>query len=378
MNLDPLKNARQVIEQASAQVDDWLPAAMCQALLEGYHARWSDQQRRIAVREIETTHQTRLVNLDTMCSSRSFRIAGKIDKLAVQDGRLAIFDHKTTSQEIADLGGSFWRQLMVEAQPTHYELLLLSSGIQVEQVIWDVVRKPALRPRKLTPSQRDSLRDNGTYLGQAVSRETAQRFWERENRELYEVRLTQEVLQNPNRYFARRGVSRTREELAEYAQELWQIGQEILSARRNNRWYRNSGACMVYGTPCKFLGVCSGHDSIESERWGRKPHPHAELPAEVQEEPLDLLTPTRARSFQTCRRKHYYEYELGAERLEEKPTEALYFGGLWGRTLDAYWAAISPPQPGCTVSERSRHGHSSQSSNRQPIRRQPQTRCSPA
>jgi hypothetical protein len=96
---------------------------------------------------------------------------------------------------------------------------------------------------------------------------------------------------------------------------------------------------MSYGTPCKFLGICSGHDTPESDRWTRKQQVHNELDLEV--DGRSVLTNSRIRCFQTCRRKHFYEYELGLSRVDEEEREALFFGGLWHATLDAWWSAVS-------------------------------------
>lgn len=128
-------------------------------------------------------------------------------------------------------------------------------------------------------------------------------------------------------------------ELLEYATELWDHSQEILSARRTERTPRNSGACMLYGSPCQFLGVCSGHDEIDSDRWRRKQQVHAELPI-VDGDGRDILTNSRIRCFQTCRRKHHYQYELGVERVDDEEKESLYFGRIFHLALNAWWSCF--------------------------------------
>jgi hypothetical protein len=55
---------------------------------------------------------------------------------------------------------------------------------------------------------------------------------------------------------------------------------------------------MLYGSPCKFLGICSGHDTPDSDRWQKKSQIHPELPADI-ENPKGLLTNSRIRTFQT-------------------------------------------------------------------------------
>jgi hypothetical protein len=50
-----------------------------------------------------------------------------------------------------------------------------------------------------------------------------------------------------------------------------------------------------------------------------------------------VLTNSRLGVFRTCRRKHYYEYELGIERLDEEEAESLYFGTLWHEACAEWW-----------------------------------------
>lgn len=318
--------------------DRWQLAAMARGMLRGYDARWRASHASIEVLEIEATYLSKLTNLQTMRTSRTFSVAGKIDKLVRQNGALTLYDHKTTSMDITDPDSPYWRQLAVESQVSHYELLLLANAIKLEQVVWDVVRKPGIKPRKLTKKDLAEIVSLGSYCGFDLSDETVAfaKFGERENADLYECRVAQETIDNPDRYFARRSAKRLRSELVEYATELWDIASEMRPCNAK-RHYRNSDACMNYGTPCRFLGVCSGHDTIESDKWYRTNKVHDELELGSEINGREVLTNSRLKCFQTCKRKHYYEYELGIRRVEEEEREVLYFGSLWGRAMDEWW-----------------------------------------
>jgi hypothetical protein len=239
---------------------------------------------------------------------------------------------------------------------------------------------------------------SGSYFGVKLSESALEglRATERETLEAYEIRLADDCTnQRPEWYFQRRMIPRTDAELLEYAKELWGHGQDILHARREDRWPRNSGACMLYGRPCKFLAICSGYDSPDSDKWQRKQFVHNELPQvpscrcprcegekvieikpaavghpddlaeyvpcpECKGEGMlyssdgrDILTNSRIRCFQTCKRKHYYEYELGIERLDEEEAESLFFGNLWHVAQAAWWRPVQSP-----TTERNEHGNS--------------------
>jgi len=312
----------------------WVLDATVRGLMRGYDARWNDAQRLIKLVACEKQLDADLVNLDTMRASRTFRTNGIIDKLAHQDG-LVIFDHKTTSMSIDDPNDVYWRQLAIEAQPSHYELLCGQNGLPIDRIVWDVIRKPAIRPKKLAKKEQAEVASLHRYCGRKVSDETAKLVVSDpvENGELFELRVAMECTNDPGKYFQRRSCSRTRDELVEYAQELWQIGQEILQAQNNNRWYRNSGACMNYGTPCEFLGLCSGYDTPDSDRWKTEPE-------EETEDTRQSLSHSRIKTFHTCRRKFYYHYKLGLRRVDEDEREALFFGSLTHAALDAWWLAM--------------------------------------
>jgi ATP-dependent helicase/DNAse subunit B len=108
-------------------------------------------------------------------------------------------------------------------------------------------------------------------------------------------------------------------------------------AKKNNAHFRNSGACFNYGSACEYLNLCSGCDEPDSDRWQKKPKKHPELPDGIGGS--GVLTNSRLRCFATCRRKHYYQYELGIERFDAERREALYFGSLFHEALDVWWRA---------------------------------------
>ena len=320
-----------------ADVENWSSAAMARGLLRGYDSQWRESQRDMRLLSMEQMLQASLVNLNTGAPSRTFRMAGKIDKLCELSSRRKILvDHKTTSMEIENPDSTYWSQLVIDSQPSHYELLLHLNGIQIDYVLWDVIRKPGIRPKKLSKADATAVSSLHEYAGFRVS-ESGSRVSSdmRENAELYEHRVARESIDNPTKYFARRNAKRTNDELAEYGVELWDVATEMREARNHGRHYRNAGSCFNYGSPCRFLGVCSGHDTVDSDNWTRAEQVHNEL--DVNGDGKDLLTNSRLKCFQTCRRKHYYEYELGVRKVDEEEREALYFGTMFHAALDLYW-----------------------------------------
>lgn len=325
-------------DYAAQSTDDrtLLIVAKCRGLIRGYHERWKDAAYRVET--VENLVVAELWNPETQRKSRSFRIAGKLDTTGYADRRV-VMDHKSTGEDISDPNSPYWRQLTIEGQVSHYSLLEWLNGRKVDEAVWDVMRKPGISPKNVTKADMILATTSGRYFGQEMTKATLAQLREtsRENFEMYEARLAFDCTnERPQWYFQRKTVARLDAELHEYATELWEHSQEILHARNTNRWARNSGACMLYGSPCKFLAVCSGHDTIDSDNWKHKANVHSELPM-LEGDGRDVLTNSRIRCFQTCRRKHYLSYELGLERQDEEEREALLFGTIWHLALQVWF-----------------------------------------
>lgn len=343
----PLDAAAEILTPYLRSDETALVAAKCSGLLAGYDARWRNAPYLIDA--VEAVIESDLYNPETERKSRTFSVAGKIDVRATEIGTGAkvIFDHKTTSQDITDPNATYWRQLVIEGQASHYMLIEWLNGNKVDYALWDVVRKPGISPKGLSKKDRESVLTAKEYCGAPLSDEQLDEFaaGERETPALYAMRLAQDCgAERPEWYFQRRPVARLDAEIREYAQELWEHSQDLILARRNNRWPRNSGACMTYNSPCKFLGICSGYDAADSANWKPKQWVHSELPLLADGNGNDILTNSRIRCFQTCRRKHQLQYEIGIEKVEEEEKEALFFGTLYHAALEQYFLALQQQQ----------------------------------
>jgi hypothetical protein len=335
--MNPLEASLSVVASETANRPDMeLMAAKARGLMRGYDKRWSGQQFITLV--VEETITSSLFNPTTKARSRTFELGGKIDVRAELDGEIVIIDHKTTSEDISDPNATYWRQLIIESQLSHYLLMEWLNGRKPAKAMWDVIRKPSISPRQLTKAEQKEIAFDKSWFGFALTDEEIQDALatQKETMRLFELRLAHDcMVERPDRYFQRRTIPRLDSEIFEYAGEVWDHSQDIILARRNNRHPRNSGACMQYGSPCQFLGVCSGYDEIDSDKWQRSEWVHPELPQVMEGSGSELLTNSRLRTWQTCRRKHKFQYEIGIERTEDR--EALIFGDLIHKALAAWW-----------------------------------------
>ena len=330
-----LDHALAAIDGFPGDGSDELIRSKCRSMVRGYDARWKDAG--YVALEVEQVISTPLFNPATKAQSRTFQMAGKLDVYVEQHNRRYIMDHKFTSMDVMDPDSPFWRQLTVEGQINQYMLLKWAMGERPDGAIWDAIRRPTISPKKLTKAERASAVADRKYCGTVLSMETlaALQVEERETLEMYEARLTHDCThERPEWYFQRRTVPRLDADMLEYAEDLWQHSQDILASRKVARLPKNSGACMTYNSPCQFLGICSGHDTPDSDKWKRKAVQHPEL---NEHGDMEALTNSRIRTFQTCRVRHHYQYELGIERHDEEEKEALYSGTLLHVGLEAWW-----------------------------------------
>jgi hypothetical protein len=307
------------------------------ALMIGYDARWRGSEWEAL--SVEETVVLPVVNPETGRISRTWRQGGKFDGRIEGYGSRLLLEHKTTSDAIDDPDAVYWRRLDIDSQVSKYMLQAWQNeGDKLDGCLYDVIRKPGIRPKKLTKAEISEI-ESGTYLGMPVEAIEAGAI-DRETPDLYEIRLVREVTSDPSRYYQRRTIYRTDDEVVEYAQELWTIGKEIQRARLHDLVFRNTGACFQFSRACPYLGLCSGHDEVASDRWERVANVHPELDG-LDGDGRDVLTNSRIKTFQTCRRRHHYQYEVGIRRPDDEDAEALRLGSLMHLALEAWWKGDS-------------------------------------
>jgi hypothetical protein len=228
-------------------------AAMARALLVGYHERWRGQE--LEVLAIEGEFNIPLVNPATGASSQTWRLAGKFDAIAREiGGRVLLVEHKTTSSDITR-GSDYWKILRLDGQVSIYFEGARASGYDVAACLYDVIRKPGIRPLKATPEEDRKFKKDGTlYANQRVDDETPDE---------YEGRLAAAIAEDPNRYFARGEIVRLESEMADAMYDVWSMGRQLRESELANRFPRNSDACTRWGRTCEFFSVCCGEADLE-------------------------------------------------------------------------------------------------------------------
>ena len=133
--------------------DDPFALAMLRALLHGYDARWGEWARTVEVLGVEVAFKTSLWDPITDEPSKTWRVAGKIDAmLRLEDGRIAILEHKTSSADVS-VGSDYRRRLTLDPQVSTYFDGAAELGWEADLCLYDVLKKPVIKPLLATPEE---------------------------------------------------------------------------------------------------------------------------------------------------------------------------------------------------------------------------------
>ena len=134
-------------------------------------------------------------------------------------------------------------------------------GYEVETVLYDVLKKPGMRPHKATPMESRKYKADGSlYANQRDKHETPDEW---------RARLAADIAERPDWYYVRQEIPRIDSDLREFEEEIWMFSEMIREAKNKKRWPRNSGACLNFGR-CAYFSICANGMDIEQIPPGMK------------------------------------------------------------------------------------------------------------
>lgn len=212
-----------------------------------------------------------LVNPDTMQPSKTYESATVIDLILRRrsTGAVVLVEHKTTGADFSDDAAAYWNRLAMDSQLSIEVVGAEAAGFQVERIIYDVIARPQLRPKKATPEEERRITKAGKL--DARQRDTD------ETPEEFRARLAADIASRPERYFGRREIARLESELRDGMLDVWQEAKAMRAAEVAGRHPRNPDACFQMGT-CVFYDVCANGAPLEgSTMFTRSDDRHPEL-----------------------------------------------------------------------------------------------------
>jgi len=234
--------------------DDAYMHAMAVAVITAYDSHWRMARDAITTIAVECEYSAPLLNPRTGKSSQTFELRGKIDAVALLPaGQTVIVEHKTTSADI-EVGAKYWDKLAIDGQVSGYLIGAQTLGHNVDECLYDVLRKPGIAPLKATPEEnRKYTKEGKLYANQRLENETPSDFG---------LRCLEVISSDPAKYFQRRFIGRRDGDIIEYFEDMWSIAREIRASQLTNSWPRNPGACDQW-SGCEYFDVCAGRDYID-------------------------------------------------------------------------------------------------------------------
>ena len=302
-----------------------------------------------------------------------------------------VVEHKTANADIGP-GTTYWKRLVLDGQVSTYLPGTRALGhADVRGVLYDVIRKPTIRPLKATPvEQREYTKPRdkacpeckkkkqatpaphqveiarldkdvlGDELGEPVyaychegrvvtdpgGKLYASMRENDETPEEFRARLRSDIGANPEKYYQRGTVVRLVDEEKDAAFDAWSVAGQIRESQLSGRWPRNVDACDTYGSFCAYWPVCAGEATIEDDARYRNADEHEELegakveqdadPETAEKRRLPLVTSSSLKAYRSCARKYFHAYEQ--RRRPVQTSDALRFGTLMHKGLEVWWS----------------------------------------
>jgi hypothetical protein len=268
---------------------DAFERAKARAMMMNYHARWATEDYEVLAVEIE--FETPLINPSTGKASTTYRLGGKIDGIARKpNGDVFLMERKTSGVEVG-FDTPYWKRLILDTQISTYYVGGRALGHDIKGCIYDVLRKPAIRPKAIPIVDEFDMKMVVDSQGNRVKTKDGKKWRETADSALgytlttrpetpdeFEKRCIEVIMEDPERYLVRGEVFRLEEDELDAAQDTWDTARELRESELASRWPRNPDACDKWGSFCSYWPVCALGSSIEDPALYRKvPRRHEEL-----------------------------------------------------------------------------------------------------
>jgi len=217
------------------------------AMIRGYAERYATEDFEVV--EVEKEFVGEIRNPDTGRQSQTFRIAGKVDGIVRCHDGLYLLEHKTAST----IDASYLDKLWTDTQIALYCYYLRELGYPIVGVIYNVLLKSRLKQGKGETQEEYEVRHAELAAKNKSGKSTAKRQMPETDDE-FQARLT-EWYSRPEA-FHREFIYLSEDRLAMLQDEVWEITQQYLDARRRGKWLLNTSNCFSYQRPCEYLAYC--------------------------------------------------------------------------------------------------------------------------
>ncbi len=228
----------------SHQMANWHLAI---AMVRGYANRYATEE--FEVIEVEKEFEGEIRNPETGRQSQTFRIAGKVDGIVRCHDGLYLLEHKTA----ASIDANYLDKLWTDTQIALYCHYLRELGYPIIGVIYNVLLKSRLKQSKGETEAEYETRKAELAARNKSGKSNAKRQLPETDDE-FQARLN-EWYSRPEA-FHREFIYLSEDRLAMLQDEVWELTQQYLDARRRGKWLLNTSNCFSYQRPCEYLAYC--------------------------------------------------------------------------------------------------------------------------
>ena len=253
---------------------------LARAMFDGYRRRYPTEDFEVV--DVEREFDARIINPATGYPSRSYCMRGKVDLLVRmrETGELFIVEHKSAAQ----IDGAYIERLPLDFQVAIYSHFLSRDlGVPIAGVIYDVVGKAKLKQREGETQEEYERRHAELVAKSKTGRSSAKRHMP-ESDEEYAARLADKY--DDPAMFHREALYLSQDDVRDLVTEVWDLTQQLNTARREDAYYRNTDFCFRYNRPCAYFPLCRSGDNpnVLENLYVDKPA-HSELTNPVDDEP---------------------------------------------------------------------------------------------
>ncbi len=220
---------------------------LARAIMTGYASRYASED--FTIIEIEKSFTGNIRNPDTGRCSQTFVMAGKADAIVQRSDGMYLLEHKTA----ASIDSNYLDKLWTDTQIALYCYYLRELGYPIVGVIYNVLLKSRLKQSKGETQEEYEARHAELAAKNKSGKSTAKRQMPETNEE-FQGRLA--AWYAKPEAFHREFIYLSEDRLAMLQDEVWEITQQYLDARRRGKWLLNTSSCFSYQRPCEYLPYC--------------------------------------------------------------------------------------------------------------------------
>jgi hypothetical protein len=225
-------------KRVDSDTKNWI---QCAAIMTAY-ARKYPHEDQFKIITLEDEFCGPLVNPSTGHRSTTMEIAGKVDGLIqYPDGNYAIFEHKTTSEDLEKYTKNLWSDFQTRFYCVEYGRY---KGLNLRQALFNLIKKSALRGRK------------GESDEQLIER------------------MTEDI------QFKRYLLSFDPALMEEIGEQVWELKDNMQQASNKDKYYKNESQCKhAFGGFCDYYDLCSSgmNPIVRHSLYRKRKGAHTEL-----------------------------------------------------------------------------------------------------